>query len=169
MAASQPQLHLAERRSPNRGNGYGFRALPSSHSPPPRIAYSGGRRLHAADGGGPADLGIHPNHPERKTPRDRQLRTRSPDRRSRPRLDRGRSTTRQPARYPGHVGVNVSGPGRLGRAHLLRCPLTDALRAERTATQAKSPAFGPGGYAAVASTWAAGPKMSWLSLNPPID
>src|SRR6476646_73656 len=132
MAASQPQLHLAERRSPNRGNGCGFRALPSSHSPPPRIAYSGGRRLHATDGGGPADLGVHQNDPERTTPRYRQLRTRSPDRRNRPRMDRGRFAARQPARYSGDVDVNVSRSGRLGRAHLLRCPLTDALRAERT-------------------------------------
>ena len=37
----------------------------------------------------------------------------------RPRMDRGRTAARQPARYPGHVDVNVSGPGRLGRAHLL--------------------------------------------------
>src|SRR6185369_15836426 len=94
----------------------------------------------------------------------RQLRTRSPDRRNRPRLDRGRSTTRQPARYPGHVGVNVSGPGRLGRAHLLRCPLTDALRAERTAYPSEIAGLRSGGYAVVASTWAAGPKMSWLRL-----
>ena len=102
-----------------------FAHYQASHSPPPRIAHPGGWRLHAADGGRPADLGVHQNHRERETPRDRQLRTRSPDRRNRPRLDRGRSAARQPARCPGHVDVDVTRPGRLGRAHLLRCPLTD--------------------------------------------
>ena len=124
VAAGQPELHLAQRRSPDRGNGFGFRALPSAHSSPSRIADPGRRRLHPADGRRPADLGVHQNHPGQETPRDRQLRASSADRRDRPRMDRGRSSARQPARHPGHVDVDVSGPGRLGRAHLLRWTLT---------------------------------------------
>ena len=62
----------------------------------------------------------------RETPCDRQLRTQPPDRRNRPRMDRGRSTTRQPARYPGYVDVNVSGPGRAGTRASTCCPLMDA-------------------------------------------
>ena len=58
--------------------------------------------------------------PNGRAPRRRQLRTRSPDRRNRPRMDRGRSAARQPARYPCHVDVIVSRPGRLGRTHLFR-------------------------------------------------
>src|ERR1700676_4345686 len=100
MAASQPQLHLAERRSPDRRNRYGFRALPGSHSPPPRITRPLGWRLPAADGGGPAHLGGHQRPPEQTTTRDRQLRKPPPDPLNRPRMIKRRSAAPPPARYP---------------------------------------------------------------------
>ena len=68
--------------------------------------------------------------PGRATPRHRQLRTRAPDRRHRPGMDRGRPAARQPARYPGHVDVIVARPGRLGRAHLPGDGLTGSPRRE---------------------------------------
>ena len=122
-----------------------------------------GWRLHAADGRGPADLGVHPNLAGQETPRDRQLRAWSPDRRDRPRMDRGRSAARQPARHAGHVDVDVSRAGRLGRAHLLRWSLTNHA-SDRTVHRRKQNRRLPfWGYPAVASARAAdGRKMSWV-------
>ena len=58
--------------------------------------------------------------PDRRTPRGRQLRAQSTDRRDRTGMGRRQSAARQPARHRSHVDVNFCGPRRLGRAHLLR-------------------------------------------------
>ena len=61
--------------------GFRLRALSVADPPSTRTADLPGWRLHAADGGRPADLGVHQNELRPGARRPRQLRAHSPDRR----------------------------------------------------------------------------------------